>query len=56
MILYEKSFSQHKLIYAWFNRVGEIPEVKQIQEEWQKLTPALINTIKNVPIQQNSKL
>lgn len=29
---YEKSFADYKLTTSWFNRVGEVPEVKAIGE------------------------
>jgi len=50
MILYEKNFSQYKLVSTWYNRVGEVPEVKSIQDEWSKLVPLMVRTLKGVPI------
>ena len=34
MIVYKKTWEKFPLIYDWFNRVIDIPEVKQIQDEW----------------------
>lgn len=51
MIYYEKPFSDYQLTTGWYNRVAEVDEVKAITQEWLKLAPAIIQTLKAVPIQ-----
>jgi glutathione S-transferase len=50
MIYYEKTFSDYQLTTSWYNRVAEVDEVKAITQEWLKLAPTVIQTLKSVPV------
>lgn len=50
MTYYEQSFSDFQLTSNWYNRVGEVSEVKAITQEWLKLVPTIVSNLKAVPI------
>lgn len=54
--VYERSFSHFKLISQWFARMLEVPEVKEIHQQWQQVAPEVIKTLKSVPVIENAKL
>jgi glutathione S-transferase len=57
MIVYEKSFSQYKLITSWYNRVAEVPEVRALHQQWaEERAPKVTQTLKSATILEQAKL
>lgn len=56
LILYEIPFDHFTHVFAWFNRVLEVPEVKNLTDTWQDVASGLKEMFKSIPIVDDSKL